>query len=93
MTADRIYLPETNCTRYRKSVYTDRTNRHLEQFLHGLVICGLAALLVVPYIRDFGPHSVDDPTMLLFILLLLGVKLLGIHFMRVPIRQADTSNR
>lgn len=51
------------------------------------ILCGLAALLVVPYIRDFGPHSVDDPAMLLFILLSLGAMLLGIHFMRVSARK------
>lgn len=32
----------------------------------------LLALLMVPFIRDFGPHSVSDPAMLLFILSALG---------------------
>jgi len=53
------------------------------------ILCGLTALLAVPYIRDFGPHSVDDPAMLLFILLSLGAMLLGIHFMRVSARQNE----
>lgn len=48
-------------------------------------LCSLTAALVVPYIRDFGPHSVDDPAMLLFILLMLGAMLLGIHFMRMSV--------
>jgi hypothetical protein len=29
------------------------------------------ALYSIPYIQDFGPHSVDDPAMILFILSLL----------------------
>lgn len=32
----------------------------------------LITLLVIPYIRDYSPHSVDDPAMLLFILSALG---------------------
>lgn len=44
--------------------------------------CTIAATLVVPYIRDFGPHSVDDPAMLLFILAMLGAMLAGIQFVR-----------
>ena len=47
------------------------------------VLCGVTAMLVVPYIRDFGPHGVDDPAMLLFILLMLGAMLMGIHFVRL----------
>ncbi|MCB0133176.1 MAG: hypothetical protein KDD78_20075 [Caldilineaceae bacterium] len=54
--------------------------------LVGGILCALAALLAVPYIRDFGPHSVDDPAMLLFILLSLGAMLLGIHFVRMSAR-------
>ncbi len=53
----------------------------------GGVLCALAATLVVPYIRDFGPHSVDDPAMLLFILLMLGGMLIGIHFVRMVTEQ------
>jgi uncharacterized membrane protein YphA (DoxX/SURF4 family) len=56
--------------------------------LLGGLLCSLAATLVVPYIRDFGPHSVDDPAMLLFILLMLGAMLIGIHFIRVVTEQA-----
>ena len=51
------------------------------------ILCGFTAVFVVPYIRDFGPHSVDDPAMLLFILLSLGAMLLGIHFVRVSVGQ------
>ncbi len=47
------------------------------------ILCSFAAMLVVPYIRDFGPHGVDDPAMLLFILLMLGAMLMGIHFVRI----------
>lgn len=57
--------------------------------LVGCFLCGLSATLVVPYIRDFGPHSVDDPAMLLFILLMLGTMLLGIHFMRMLPEQKE----
>lgn len=51
------------------------------------IFCCLAATLIVPYIRDFGPHSIDDPAMLLFILLMLGAVLLGILFIRMPTEQ------
>lgn len=57
--------------------------------LVGCVLCGFSATLVVPYIRDFGPHSVDDPAMLLFILLMLGTMLLGIHFMRMSTEKSE----
>ncbi len=52
------------------------------------VLCSVTAMLVVPYIRDFGPHGVDDPAMLLFILLMLGAMLMGIHFVRVATEQS-----
>ncbi len=52
------------------------------------IVCSLAAMLVVPYIRDFGPHSVDDPAMLLFILSMLGAMLAGIQFIRAATGQA-----
>ena len=53
------------------------------------ILCSLAAMLAVPYIRDFGPHSVDDPAMLLFILAMLGAMLLGIHFVRTSTQQVE----
>ena len=46
------------------------------------ILCCLTAALVVPYIRDFGLHSIDDPAMLLFILLMLGAMFIGIVFVR-----------
>lgn len=59
-----------------------------------LIACGLActigATLVVPYIRDFGPHSIDDPAMLLFILSMLGAMLAGIHLVRRMDPPADS---
>lgn len=57
--------------------------------LVGGILCALAALLAVPHIRDFGPHSVDDPAMLLFILLMLGAMLFGIHFVRRSAMQGE----
>lgn len=51
------------------------------------VCCCLAAALIVPYIRDFGPHSIEDPAMLMFILFMLGGMLLGIIFVRTGIGQ------
>jgi len=57
-------------------------------FLTSGTLCGLIAAWVVPYIRDFGPHSIDDPAMLLFILLLLGTMLSGILFVRMSVRQS-----
>ena len=47
------------------------------------IVSSVVAALVVPYIRDFGPHSVDDPAMLLFILLMLGAMQAGIQFIRI----------
>lgn len=46
------------------------------------IFCGIGAMFAIPYIRDFGPHSVDDPAMLLFILLMLGTMLSCIHLVR-----------
>lgn len=46
------------------------------------IACTTAATWVVPYIRDFGPHSIEDPAMLLFILSMLGAMLAGIQFIR-----------
>lgn len=53
------------------------------------IVCTTAATLVVPYIRDFGPHSIEDPAMLLFILLMLGAMLTGIQFIRATTRNKD----
>ncbi len=50
-------------------------------------LCAISAVFVMQYIRDFGPHSVDDPAMLLFILLSLGAMLLGIHFVRASVKE------
>jgi thiosulfate dehydrogenase [quinone] large subunit len=41
------------------------------------------ALLVMPYIRDYSPHSVGDPAMLLFIMFILGGLSSVITFIRL----------
>jgi uncharacterized membrane protein YphA (DoxX/SURF4 family) len=50
-------------------------------FLIVACVCWIAAVLFVPSIRDFSPHSVDDPAMLLSILsALMGLTALIIYF-------------
>ncbi len=58
--------------------------------LLGGLACTGAATLVVPYIRDFGPHSIEDPAMLLFILSMLGAMLAGIQFVRATTVQGSS---
>lgn len=41
-------------------------------FLIAAIAATVLAVVMIPFIRDFGPHSVDDPAMLLFILSLLS---------------------
>jgi hypothetical protein len=43
------------------------------------------ALLSIPFVRDYGPHSVDDPAMLLFILSLLGAMSCMILVLQQPV--------
>ncbi len=57
--------------------------------LLGGISCCITAVLIVPYIRDFGPHSIEDPAMLMFILLMLGAMLLGILFVRMSMARAS----
>ncbi|MEM7126860.1 MAG: sulfite exporter TauE/SafE family protein [Chloroflexota bacterium] len=84
-------------SRYSRSFFLvaqshfERGHRTSERWLllfSGILSC-LTAWMVVPYIRDFGPHSIDDPAMLLFILFMLGGLLLGILFIRMSIAHGN----
>ncbi|MBV7339736.1 DoxX family membrane protein [Chloroflexi bacterium TSY] len=55
-------------------------------FLILAILSAVAALSVIPFIRDYSPHSVDDPAMLLFILSGLGSLLSMILFLRMAER-------
>ena len=80
-------------SRYIHSVYLVAQPHFEEQkrpigkwaFFVGCIICCITATLIVPYIRDFGPHGIDDPAMLLFIMFMLGAMLMGILFTRMSL--------
>lgn len=61
-------------------------------FLLLAVLFGGAAVGVIPFIRDYSPHSVDDPAMLLFILSGLSSLMSLILFLRM-IGQATPNNQ
>ena len=51
------------------------------------------AVLDIPYIRDYSPHSVTDPAMLLFILSVLSGLSAFITFVRLPTSEAVRAER
>ncbi|MDQ4077889.1 MAG: hypothetical protein M3220_16785 [Chloroflexota bacterium] len=81
----RAFVPGTSSS-------SEAGNRSLGKWFLLLsgIACTVTATLVVPYIRDFGPHSVEDPAMLLFILSMLGAMLAGIQFVRTATAQSST---
>ncbi|MEM7129355.1 MAG: DoxX family protein [Chloroflexota bacterium] len=78
---------------YSKPSYTRKNASGPWLLLLNGILCTAAATLVTPYIRDFGPHSIEDPAMLLFILLMLGAMLSGIQFIRATTRNRVPGQR
>jgi thiosulfate dehydrogenase (quinone) large subunit len=52
--------------------YTSRRAKDRWYFLGLAIISWVISLMVIPFIRDYSPHSVDDPAMLMLILSALG---------------------
>jgi thiosulfate dehydrogenase [quinone] large subunit len=70
-----------------------RHSQNRQAFLLLAISLWVIAVLDVPYIRDFSPHSVTDPAMLLFILSILSGLSSFITFMRLPTSEAVRAER
>ncbi len=62
-------------------------------FLALAIISWAISVMVIPYIRDYSPHSVDDPAMLMLILFALGGISLFIIFIRLSKQTAEREQR